>query len=57
MAVETGRVTVTPQPHYPFVDGDVTVLGPGVFASLDRNVINWEGENYVPQQPAEAAPE
>jgi hypothetical protein len=28
---------------------DVTVIGPGCFASTDRSVLNWEGMNYVQQ--------
>lgn len=34
---------------YPFEDGDTIVLGPGVFASKDGSVLNWNGQNYVPQ--------
>lgn len=36
-----------PAPVYPRPDGDVTVLGPEVFASADGDVICWRGENYV----------
>jgi hypothetical protein len=32
-------------------DGDVTVIGPECFASLDEEVISWRGRNYVPQPP------
>jgi hypothetical protein len=39
-----------PCPGYPHADGDVTVLGPEIFASKDGNVICWKGENYVRQQ-------
>lgn len=35
---------------YPYEDGDTTVLGPGIFAAKDGSVINWYGENYVPQK-------
>lgn len=35
--------------EYPVKDGDVTVLGPEVFASQDGAVICWRGENYVRQ--------
>ena len=70
----THTVRTTPQapppPRYPYPDGDVTVLGPGIFASLDRAVITWDGQNYVPavrhpkpqeaeqaaQEPEEPAP-
>ncbi|MEU1497271.1 hypothetical protein [Streptomyces sp. NPDC005732] len=31
---------------YPYQDGDVTVLGPAVFASADGEVISWAGANY-----------
>lgn len=34
---------------YPYEDGDVMVLGPGVFAAADRSVLNWDGANYAPQ--------
>ena len=37
------------QPIYPHDDGDVTVLGPEIFASRDGVVISWRGENYVRQ--------
>jgi hypothetical protein len=37
---------------YPHLDGDVTVLGPEIFASSDGEVICWKGENYVrPDNP------
>lgn len=35
--------------RYPYIDGDVTVLGPEIFASLDGAVISWRGENYTRQ--------
>lgn len=34
---------------YPRAEGDVTVLGPEIFASQDERVINWKGRNYTPQ--------
>lgn len=37
--------------QYPYQDGDVTVLGPEVFASDDGQTISWKGVNYV-LQPA-----
>lgn len=49
---------MTDQPTYPYDDGDVTVLGPEIFASKDGEVISWRGENYVRQgdnQPADPA--
>ena len=42
------RLTSAPG-TYPHPDGDVTVLGPEIFASSDGKVICWKGENYVPQ--------
>jgi hypothetical protein len=38
--------------EWPREDGDVTVLGPEVFASLDGSVVCWRGENYVRQDAA-----
>ncbi|MGW5636472.1 hypothetical protein [Streptomyces sp. NPDC003832] len=35
---------------YPYEDGDVTVLGPEIFAAADSKTISWKGENYVPQK-------
>jgi hypothetical protein len=32
---------------YPYQDGDITVLGPEVFASTDGDAISWRGENYT----------
>lgn len=40
-----------PARSYPHESGDVTVLGPGVFVADDGSVLNWDGENYVPQPP------
>lgn len=34
------------QPHYPYADGDIAVLGPEVFASADGQTISWKGANY-----------
>jgi hypothetical protein len=31
---------------YPYPDGDVVVLGPGIFVNPRKEVICWEGENY-----------
>jgi hypothetical protein len=44
---------------YPYEDGDVTILGPGIFAGtgeLGETVINWNGTNYVPQEKATTMP-
>lgn len=35
--------------QYPHFDGNAIVLGPEVFAADDGSVINWRGENYIPQ--------
>ncbi|MGH8964391.1 MAG: hypothetical protein ACRDXB_03545, partial [Actinomycetes bacterium] len=36
-------------PHpYPYQDGDVVVLGPEIFVSMDGEVICWKGRNYTP---------
>lgn len=53
---------IIPEPKddpYPYPSGDVTVLGPQIFASTagpdENSVISWRGENFVPQwdrQPA-----
>ncbi|MFF1298193.1 MULTISPECIES: hypothetical protein [unclassified Streptomyces] len=39
---------IEPRP-FPYQDGDITVLGPEVFASQDGQVISWKGDNYVRQ--------
>lgn len=36
--------------RYPYNDGDITVLGPEIFASKGGAVICWRGENYIRQQ-------
>ena len=55
----TGRENI-PEDSYPYNSGDITVLGPGIFASTDGpaadTVINWEGRNFVPQAEPEPAP-
>jgi len=35
--------------RYPHESGDCLVLGPEIFVSLDREVICWQGVNYVRQ--------
>lgn len=45
---------------YPFRSGDVLVLGPQVYASTvggpaENTVLNWRGENFVPQRETTAA--
>lgn len=37
-------------------DGTTIVLGPEIFASADETVINWKGQNYVPQQAKNLQP-
>lgn len=39
---------------FPYKDGDLTVLGPEIFASGDGSVLSWKGENYVPQEQVKA---
>jgi hypothetical protein len=41
------------QTDYPYRDepGNVTVLGPEIFASADGRVISWKGENYTIPDP------
>jgi hypothetical protein len=45
---------------YPFPSGDQTVLGPEIFASttgpVENTVINWRGENFVPQRETPRPP-
>lgn len=36
--------------NYPREEGENIVLGPGIFSSKDRSVLNWDGVNYVPQK-------
>jgi hypothetical protein len=42
MAKEEAKSELT----YPRVDGDVVVLAPGLFIDPNKDVINWNGENY-----------
>ena len=37
------------QQEFPHESGDVTVLGPEIFAAKDDSVICWRGQNYIPQ--------
>lgn len=37
--------------QYPYVDGDVDVLGPEVIVDPDGGVISWRGENYYRTAP------
>lgn len=41
---------------YPYEENETIVLGPGIFASADRSVLNWEGQNYVPQKAVSEEP-
>ncbi len=50
---EALRRRTVEQPSYPYDEADNVVLGPGVFASKDRKVLNWDGVNYVPQKHAQ----
>lgn len=40
--------TVT-EHHYPYHEGDTIIIGPRCFADVDREVINWQGVNYLRQ--------
>ncbi|TDO18172.1 hypothetical protein EV580_1356 [Mycobacterium sp. BK086] len=40
---------------YPNHLGDIIEIGPACFAQADGTVLNWRGQNYVPQDPAMAA--
>lgn len=42
---------------YPYEEGENIVLGPGIFATKDRKVLNWDGVNYVPQAAVNLHPE
>jgi hypothetical protein len=39
---------------YPRDEGDTTVIGPECFAAKDGSVLNWRGQNYVPQPDPQA---
>lgn len=39
---------------YPYSEGSTIVLGPEVFASKDRKVLCWQGENYRLQRLRES---
>jgi hypothetical protein len=47
-----GRFRVPVAPTYPHPSGDVIVLGPMCFVKIDGSVLNWKGQNYVPQWDA-----
>lgn len=40
---------ITGDIEYPMEQGDVTILGPGIFTDRDGTVINWKGENFIKQ--------
>lgn len=44
---EPDETTLKTAVTYPYQDGDVTVLGPEVFASVDGEAISWAGANYA----------
>lgn len=46
---EGGSTSCACKDRYPHQEGDVTVLGPEIFASNDGKTICWQGRNYVPQ--------
>lgn len=41
--------TSTPQMHYPYADGDIMVIGPGVVMRDDNQTIDYMGETYQAQ--------
>ncbi len=43
-----GAADLDPPPVFPYEEGDVLVLGPGVIASKDGKVISWRGQNFEP---------
>lgn len=47
---------MAPTQEYPYQDGDITVLGPEIFASNDGAVISWKGDNYVRQTTPTGGP-
>jgi hypothetical protein len=49
--LDTAQTKHKASQSYPRDDGDVTALGPEVFASKDGAVICWRGENYIRQEP------
>lgn len=40
---------------YPYNEGDAVVLGPNVFVARDGSVLNWRGENFIPQSLSSVA--
>ena len=45
---------MAPSRDFPYRDGDITVLGPEIFANADQSVICWRGQNYTRQpEPGE----
>lgn len=44
------------QKTYPYEEGDTIVLGPEIFAAKDGSVLNWKGQNYVPQKEKNLQP-
>lgn len=46
---EALRARIAEEKTYPYEEGDTIVLGPGIFSAKDRTVVNWDGQNYVPQ--------
>lgn len=52
MAGEASTYLVPPK-QYPHASGDITMLGPQIFASTtvpaENTVLNWQGMNFIPQ--------
>jgi hypothetical protein len=41
-------VEESPTPEYPYTEGDIVVLGPGISVNPGKDVIHWEGRNFYP---------
>lgn len=50
-------LAVQPKELYPYEDGDMTVIGPSVFADADEGVISWKGDNYYLRQKTDKVKE
>lgn len=41
--------------EYPYEEGDAIILGPACFVARDGSVLNWRGQNFIPQDLTNAA--
>lgn len=53
---ELSAVVAAKPTEYPRKDGDVLVLGPELISTPDGSVLNWKGQNYVPQKERNLQP-